>query len=280
MPYTAPAVSLIQPDLINNLGIQTSVAANALTVTMTDRAFGSLTAANIATVAFRSATITNGTFNLRNISNGINITVPSGATLGHQNSKTQYVYVYLLDNSGTVEVAVSSTSYDDGIYASTTAISAGSTNSRIIYSNTARTNVPIRLVGRISSNQTTAGTWSAGPLAVSLQPFITAPQTWSTATARAEWARITFSSGTPVIFASSSAWLTSITDNGTGDITLNFEAFGANPYIFLTPENTANDKLSLTIASFSTTTANIHISRSDTATLVDTNFFVMAIGDS
>ena len=282
MPYMAPTPTNIQSYLIDNVGLQPSVSSNALTITMTDRAYNVLSSSNQATIGFRSSTITNGTYNLRTVNNGITITVSSGSTLGHTSGVAQYMYVYAIDNSGTVELAVSSTLFDDGIYMSTTAEggAGAADDARTLYSTTARSNVPIRLIGRMRSTQTTAGTWAAVPSQAALVPFTQSANTWSTTTSRMEWARITFSSGTPVVFASSSSWITSITDNGTGDITLNFKAFGANPFIFLTPENTANDKLSLTVASFSTTTANIRISRSDTATLVDTNFFVMSIGDS
>jgi hypothetical protein len=48
---------------------------------------------------------------------------------------------------------------------STTAIAAGS-NSLTVYSQTARTNVPYRIVGFVDSTQATAGTWATVPSSV------------------------------------------------------------------------------------------------------------------
>ena len=69
------------------------------------------------------------------------------------------IYVYAIDNAGTVELAVSSTLLDQGSLQTTTAEGgAGAADSRfVLYSTTARSNVPIRLIGRIKSSQATAG---------------------------------------------------------------------------------------------------------------------------
>jgi hypothetical protein len=77
--------------------------------------------------------------------------------------------VLAIDNAGTVELAVVNISggnqLDETNLISTTAEGgAGAADSaNVIYSATARTNVPYRVVGFIDSTQTTAGTWATAP---------------------------------------------------------------------------------------------------------------------
>jgi hypothetical protein len=75
--------------------------------------------------------------------------------------------VLALDNAGTVELAVvniaGGTQLDETNLISTTAISSGSTSASVVYSTTARTSLPYRVVGYIESTQATAGTWATAP---------------------------------------------------------------------------------------------------------------------
>lgn len=159
--------------LIRNLGLKTSVGSSALTIDLT-QADGSTdpSATGNVEVGFRSATITSGAYNVRGVTAALSLTVDSGATLGHLlGSVAYYIYVYLIDNAGTVELAVSSSYLDEGALHSTTAMSGSSSSASVLYSETARTNVPIRLVGRLQSTQTAVGTWAANMDAIALAPF-------------------------------------------------------------------------------------------------------------
>jgi len=131
-----------------------SVASNALTVSL-----------NPTALDFRSATLGNGTVNTRTISTAISAVVPSGATLGTTNAVLSKVTLIALDNAGTVELAVcnGSLSLDESTLISTTVLDAASDSATVIYSTTARTNVPFRIVGYIESTQATAGTWATAP---------------------------------------------------------------------------------------------------------------------
>lgn len=282
MPYIAPSHNLELATEVSNLAIQATVAANALTFTALDKNYNTLTTGNPATIAFRSADVEDANYSSAYITSNISLVISSGSTLGSTNNAGQYLYVYVINNAGTVELACSSTLYDDDKLITTLAEggAGGADSPQQVYSTTARTNVPCRLVARFLSTQTTAGTWAVVPSLASMGDFISAPQTWATSTSRMEWARITFSSGTPVIFATSSSWITSITDTGTGDVTLNFKPFVAAPFVSLTAENTTSDRTSITVGGLSTTTVRVVISRSDTATLIDSNFFIIAIGRS
>jgi hypothetical protein len=136
--------------------ILATVAANALTATL-----------NPTVLDFRSATLGSGTVNKRTVAAAISVVVPSTATLGTINATQSRIIVLAIDNAGTVELAVvniaGGNSLDETALISTTAISAAATANNVIYSTTARTNVPFRVVGYIESTQATAGTWATAP---------------------------------------------------------------------------------------------------------------------
>lgn len=138
--------------------ISASVAANALTLTL-----------NPTNLDFRSATLTSGTVNTRTVPVAISVVVSSGSTLGTTNATLSRLAVLAIDNAGTVELAVvniaTSQSLDETGVISTTAEggSGGADSAVTIYSTTARTNVPYRLVGFVESTQATAGTWATAP---------------------------------------------------------------------------------------------------------------------
>ena len=160
--------------MLENLGLNAGVAASALTVGIR-QSDGSTapTGGSPVTISFRNATPGLGSYTKINVTSSIDITIPSGATMGHRDATDDYIYVYALNNSGTVEVAVTSQYRDEGSIVSTTAISAAADDNDI-YSTVARSSVPIRLIGRIRSNQTTAGTWNAavGELSVATLSLI------------------------------------------------------------------------------------------------------------
>lgn len=146
-----------------NVGFKTSVASNALTIALT-QADGSTSPAagtGAVNIGFRSSTITSGAYNERSTTGALSLVVPSSATLGMASTVAGYLYVYALDNAGTVELAVSSTLYPDFSVRSTTTISSGATSNSTIYSTTGRSSVPIRVIGRILITETTAGTWAS-----------------------------------------------------------------------------------------------------------------------
>lgn len=143
------AVRQIQP-------IGASVAANALTVTVQP-----------TTLDYRDATLSSGTVNTRTLAAAASLVVPSGATLGTVNGVLSRLVVLLLDNAGTLEPAIvnlsGGVSLDETGVISTTAISAAATSASVVYSQTARANVPYRVVGIVESTQAAAGTWATAP---------------------------------------------------------------------------------------------------------------------
>jgi hypothetical protein len=136
--------------------IAATVGSNALTVTL-----------NPTILDFRSATLTSGTVNTRTIASAISCVVPSTATLGTVNAVQSRIAVLAIDNAGTVELAVVNMAGGNDLsetgVISTTALSATADSNNVIYSTTARTNVPYRVVGYVESTQATAGTWATAP---------------------------------------------------------------------------------------------------------------------
>lgn len=169
---SAPAVATVnQSQDISNLGISATVAANALTIALkqadgtTDPSSGT----SAVNVSFRNATITTGGYTSVSATGAVSVVIPSGTTIGTKSGKKHYIYVYAINNAGTLELAVSLQQFDPGSVVTTAAISGGATNTTL-YSTTARTNVPARLIGRINVSEATAGTWATSPTEVSVNP--------------------------------------------------------------------------------------------------------------
>ena len=160
----------VHSNLINNLGLSASVAANALTIALKTKAGTDPTASDYVHVCFRNATAATGTFSLVEINSALSLVIPSATTIGTLSATAENLFVYLINNAGTAELAVSTGYYDNGTILSTTAISGGATRGTV-YSTTARSNVAVRLIGRIKSTQATAGTWVTSPSEIALQPF-------------------------------------------------------------------------------------------------------------
>jgi hypothetical protein len=156
-----------------NISIAAAVAASALTITLKSADATDLSATNPADIVFRSSTSATGTATSRSVTSNLTLTVSSGSTLGTTNGNQHFLYLYAIDNSGTVELAVSQTLHSDFSIVSTTAEGgAGAADSNTtIYSTTARSNVSARVIGRLSTTQTTAGTWAAVPSEISLGNF-------------------------------------------------------------------------------------------------------------
>lgn len=162
---------------VTNLSLTAAVATSALTIAVKSRAGSSNpSATDPINVGMRSATSATGTYATRQITGALSLVVSSGSTLGHRSAIPAHIYVYLIDNAGTLELAVSSTKYDDGSIVTTVAEGgAGAADSSYsIYSTTQRTGVAIRYIGRFLSTQATAGTWAAVPSEIALftQPKI------------------------------------------------------------------------------------------------------------
>lgn len=163
------APGIIGASLIGNVSIATSVAANALTVALKTAAGADATTDTPIAITFRSSTAASGLPVTRKVTAALSVVVSSGSTLGHASATETPIYVYAIDNAGTVELAVSSTLLEERTRQTTVAEGGGGAadSSIVMYSTTARSNVGVRLIAILTSNQTTAGTWAAVPTTAS-----------------------------------------------------------------------------------------------------------------
>lgn len=148
------------PNFIRNIIVQPSVAANALTVSLKTELGSNHATTDVGYVAFDN---TGGGYDVVTVLAATSVVISSGSTLGHFSGSNEYIYVYLINNASTAELAVSSTRFDENTVQSTTAEGgAGAADSKtVMYSTTARSNVAVRLIGRWRSSQATAGTWAS-----------------------------------------------------------------------------------------------------------------------
>lgn len=162
-----------QPFDLSNVGLSTSASGNALTIALTqgDGSTNCSTGAAACTIAFRSSTATSGGFSEVQVTSSLSLTIPSGTTIGTTNGGTYYIYVYALNNAGTVVLGVSlSPAYDNGRVQSSSAISGGST-ATTLYTTASQTNLPTRLIGKIQVTESTAGTWASNATEVAIGPY-------------------------------------------------------------------------------------------------------------
>jgi len=159
---------------ISNLSLASSVGASALTIAIKDKAGSDPSAGSPVLVGMRNATAATGTYNQRSITGALSLVVSSGSTLGQIAAEVASLWVYLIDNSGTLELAVSQTLFDETRPTVTTTAEGGAgaaDSSTVMYSATARTNVPFRLIGKLLNTQATPGTWATTPSQLSVGNF-------------------------------------------------------------------------------------------------------------
>ncbi len=159
----------------SNGSITATVSANAMTIALKDSTGANASAGSPVKIGFRSSTAATGTFNQRSVTAALSTVISSGSTAGFTNAVQGLIYVYAIDNAGTIELAWSGSLYDEGSVVTTTAEGgAGAATSRtILYSTTARTGAPIRLIARLKATEATAGTWATVPSEISNIPFFT-----------------------------------------------------------------------------------------------------------
>ena len=163
----------VDSDLLQNLTIAASTATNALTISLKTKADSDPSLSDPVKISFRSSTLTSGLYTTRSATAATSIVISSGSTLGTADALAADVYVYALDNAGTIELGVSTYLFpDNSLQSSTAEGGAGAADSPIIlYSTTARTSVPIRLIGLINITQTTAGTWTSDATSIVSNPI-------------------------------------------------------------------------------------------------------------
>jgi hypothetical protein len=187
--------------------ITASVATNILT-------FG----LNPCSLDFRSSTASSGATTTRVVTAAISMTVSNGSTLGTTSGAQSKLAILAIDNAGTVELAVVNEHIygflDERSLISTTAEGGTGTadSGSVIYSTTARTSVPFRIVGYIQSTQATAGAWATSPSNVAGVGGTIVPQQFQTITSGTALSYTSATNGgTTLDFVSLPSWIKRIT---------------------------------------------------------------------
>lgn len=162
-----------------NLGLSVSVAASALTIAIkqADGSTNPTVGSGVVSIGFRSSTLSSGGYVVREISSATSLVVSQGSSLGMDDATPTYLWVYALDNAGSVEIGVSRILYDVTGKVSTTAEGgAGGADSEIpIYSTSTLSNVPARVIGRILISEPTSAQWTVGPTEVCVLSQVPVP---------------------------------------------------------------------------------------------------------
>ena len=167
--------NLESASLASNYTITATVAANALTIALKTKAGTDPSSTDPVKVAFRNSSNGTGDFTTLTITSALSLVVSSGSTLGHISTLTHNIWVYLFNDAGTPRLGVCTTLFSpDFVRSSTAEGGAGAADSNnVVYTGTAVTNKPFRIIGKLESTQTTAGTWATAPSLIALDPVLT-----------------------------------------------------------------------------------------------------------
>ena len=176
---------LSDPTDVQNVAISAGVATNALTVSLKTAAGDDPSGSDLCRISFRNPTLTTGTYNRRTVSSAKSVVISNGSTLGAKASQYLRLWVVAIDAESAsagagVELAlwnavnavdtsvVSYTSVNEGaVYTTTAEGGAGAADSAAtLYSTTARSSVPVRILGYVEVQIGTSGAWSNSPTVV------------------------------------------------------------------------------------------------------------------
>ena len=150
----------------NYLSIAATVGSKALTVALKGEDGNDPSATFPVTIAFRDETLTTGTPNVRTVTGALSVVLASGGTLGFTAAEAGRLYVWAIDNAGTVELALSRTAdiFPESNLVTTVAIGSGSDLATAMYSTTQRTSLACRCLGYIEiTTGAVAGEWDNAP---------------------------------------------------------------------------------------------------------------------
>lgn len=173
-------VPSVPPGVLSNAGLAASVAASALTITLTTASGSTPSLASVVSIPFRSATSATGTVTQLNVSSATTLVISSGSTLGFSSATAARIWIVAFDDGGTVRLGAincrTGTSITplspSGIASSTAEGGAGAADSAsVFYTGTAVTSKAYTILGFMewSAGLTTAGTWAIVP--TKIEPY-------------------------------------------------------------------------------------------------------------
>lgn len=152
-----------------NLGLTASVPSNQLQVNFTGANGSAPSSSNPVLIPFRSSTLGTGTPTVDSLQSSINMTVASNLSMGCTTAVTCRVWIYAIDNAGTVLVGLQTCSNatqifacnDDLLYA-TNGNTTGSNFNGVLASTVANlSGKAVRIVGYLEAIWTSGTGWAA-----------------------------------------------------------------------------------------------------------------------
>ena len=166
------------PRALLNYSLVASVAGSALTIALKNAAGNNPSSTSPCVFGFRNATAATGDFSIVKATAATSLVISSGSTLGTVSGVESDVYIYAINNGGTIELAASLSRMwaEESVQSTTSEGGSGAADAAdVLYSTTARSNKAVRLIGKIKSTQATAGTWASAPSEISLKPISESP---------------------------------------------------------------------------------------------------------
>jgi hypothetical protein len=155
-----------------NVGLAATVSAKALTVALKGEDGNDPSASNPVTIAFRDETLTTGTPNVRTVTGALSVVLASGGTLGFAAAEAGRLYVWALDNAGTVMLGLSRTADifpESNLVADPVDIGSGSDLANTMYVTAHVHNLAYRCLGYIEiTTGATAGEWDNAPTKIQI----------------------------------------------------------------------------------------------------------------
>lgn len=163
-----------------NVTLAASVASSELTIAIKTRDGGDPSAGDPAFIPFRNATAGTGDYSVLKLTAALSIVIPDTATLGTANADMARLYVYAVNDGGTVKLGVynpvSGTGNTVSLKAlnawdvqSSTVIGTGADSAQTLYTDTAGvTSKAVCWLGFVEIVEATAGTWATAPSLVVL----------------------------------------------------------------------------------------------------------------
>lgn len=154
-----------------------SVAGNALTIALKTSAGNDPSTSDPVYVAIRDGTLTHGNYNIKSITAALSLVITAGSYFGQSNNVPFRIWIVLFDDAGTARLgAVSFTnlfavgSFSDAVLHSSSTPSGSGGNAGTIYTGTAVTSRPMRILGYMewNSGMATTGQWTVGPDVIGL----------------------------------------------------------------------------------------------------------------
>lgn len=206
-----------------NLGLQASVAASALTISLKGKDGADPSATNPVTIPFRNVTAATGTLSYLVVTTATSLVVSSGSTLGMTNDIASTLAIVAFNDAGTLRLGIinpTTLPITDSIGSSTAEGGAGAADSAgVFYTGTAVTSKAYTVIGYAVITEATAGTWASAPTTLQVASASAVTNAISPGALKLGTA-VASTSGTAIDFTGIPAW--------AKKVTLSFVGFSTN----------------------------------------------------